>query len=171
MFDLAFILFSSPKFVGELRVNWSAYYRLTNSHLRLSVMFPSLSQFPIFLSSCLTIICGGMFVVTTGALDCFNYGRSEGWKQGCAARILTTAFLVLLSVAGFLLTHSSEWKINQVLHPVRCYCFVTSNGAELPSRALIFICFQFLDTGFIEPFSTGSKLEGEQTVGRKQECA
>jgi len=38
-----------------------------------------------------------------------------------------------------------------------------------PSIALIFIYFQFLDTDFIELFSTGSKLEGEPTVGRKEE--
>lgn len=171
MFDLFLILISPPKFVGELRVIWNASYRLTNPYLPRLDMLPSPSQFPIFLSSRLTIIFRGMLVVTTCALDCFNYGRGEGWKKGCAARILNTGFLVLLSVASFLLTHSFQWKINQGLHPMRCYCFVASEGVGLPSIALIFICFQFLDTDFIELFSTGSKPEWEPTVGRKEEYA
>jgi hypothetical protein len=71
----------------------------------------------------------------------------------------------------FLLAHASEWKINQVLHHMRCYCFVASDGVGLASRAFIFICFQVLDTGSIEPFLTGSKLKGESTVGKKEEYA
>jgi hypothetical protein len=51
------------------------------------------------------------------------------------------------------------------------YCFVASEGVGLPSIALIFICFQFLDTDFIDLFSAGSKLERELTVGIKEEYA
>jgi len=54
---------------------------------------------------------------------------------------------------------------------MRCYCVVASEGVVLPSIVLIFICFQFLDTDFIELFSTGSKLEWEAPEGRKEEYA
>jgi len=52
---------------------------------------------------------------------------------------------------------------------MRCYRFVASEGVGLPSIVLIFICFQFLHTDFIELFSTGSKLEWEAAAGRKEE--
>jgi hypothetical protein len=77
----------------------------------------------------------------------------------------------IVSCWFFLLTHSSQWKINQVLHPMRWHRFVASEGVGLPSSALIFICFQFLDTDVIEHFSTGSKLEWKPKVGRKEEYA
>jgi len=85
MFDIILILISPPKFVGEMYVTWSASYRLTNPYLPRSDMLPSPSQFPIFLSSRLTIIFRGMLVVTTCAFDCFNYGKGEGLKVrvGC----------------------------------------------------------------------------------------
>lgn len=78
LFDLVLILILLPKLMSEMRVTWSASYRLTNPYLPRSDMLLSPSQFPIFLSSRLTIIFRGMLVVTTCALDCFNYGRGEG---------------------------------------------------------------------------------------------
>lgn len=81
--------------------------------------------------------------MTTSAVDGFNYVGSEGWKLACAARILTTGIHVLLSVAGFLLAHSSEWKINQVLHPMWCYCFVASDGVGLVPGHLFLSVFNF----------------------------
>jgi len=64
--------------MSEVRVNWSASYRLTNPNIPPWDMLPSPSLFPIFLSSRLTIIFRGMLVVTTCALHCFNYGTGEG---------------------------------------------------------------------------------------------
>jgi hypothetical protein len=54
---------------------------------------------------------------------------------------------------------------------MRWHRFVASEGVGLPSSGLIFICFQFLDNDVIEYFSTGSKLEWEPKVGRKEEYA